>query len=219
MDDATSEIYSAFRRGGRHRVHLRALKQVFPQGAAQQPLHRPRQPLLPHPRGRRQGAKDQHTQVGRALQQLGIEHIAAYSPEARGAPSALRHPPDRLVKELLAGIATVRRPLHRTPTCPTTTRRFATPPELGDSAFVPLEHGVDDILCRRTDRTVARDNTVRYERPVLQIPAPRQTPLRQGQGPGPRVSGRHPRPLPRARCLARYNANGEPIETQTRQAA
>ena len=52
-------------------------------------------------------------------------------------------------------------------------RRFATPPERDDSAFVPLEHPgqIDDILCRRTDRTVARDNTVRYERRVLQIPA------------------------------------------------
>jgi hypothetical protein len=29
-------------------------------------------------------AKDLVTQVGRALAQLGIEHIAAYSPEARG---------------------------------------------------------------------------------------------------------------------------------------
>jgi hypothetical protein len=29
-------------------------------------------------------AKDQLTQVGRALGQLGIEHIPAYSPEARG---------------------------------------------------------------------------------------------------------------------------------------
>ena len=42
------------------------------------------QPLLEHARGRRQGGQDTPTQVGRALAQLGIELIPAYSPEARG---------------------------------------------------------------------------------------------------------------------------------------
>src|SRR5207237_9454772 len=47
------------------------------------------------------------TQVGRALAQLGIEHIAAYSPQARGrCERAFRTLQDRLPKELaLAGIA------------------------------------------------------------------------------------------------------------------
>ena len=47
-----------------------------------------------------------HTQVGRALAQLGIGHIAAYSPEARGrSERAFRTLQDRLPKELgLAGI-------------------------------------------------------------------------------------------------------------------
>ena len=49
------------------------------------------------------------TQVGRALAQLGIRHIAAYSPEARGrSERAFRTLQDRLPKELaLAGIATL----------------------------------------------------------------------------------------------------------------
>src|SRR5207237_2298497 len=49
------------------------------------------------------------TQVGRALAQLGIRHIAAYSPEARGrSERAFRTLQDRLPKELaLAGIATI----------------------------------------------------------------------------------------------------------------
>ena len=101
-------------------------------------------------------------------------------------------------------------------------RRFTTPPELEDSAFVPLEHPsqIDDILCRRTDRTVARDNTVRYERRVLQIPA---TPARHHyvkatvrvhEYPDGTLALFHG-----PRRLARYTANGEPIETPTRQAA
>ncbi len=49
------------------------------------------------------------TQVGRALAQLGIEHIPAYSPEARGrCDRAFRTLQDRLPKELaLAGITSV----------------------------------------------------------------------------------------------------------------
>ena len=96
-------------------------------------------------------------------------------------------------------------------------RRFATQPELEDSAFVPLEYPgqIDDILCRRTERTVARDNTVRYERRVLQIPA---TPARHHyvkatvrvhEYPDGTLALFHG-----PRCLARYTAHGEPIETQ-----
>lgn len=49
------------------------------------------------------------TQVGRALGQLGIDHIAAYSPQARGRSERAFHTlQDRLPKEFkLAGIDTV----------------------------------------------------------------------------------------------------------------
>jgi hypothetical protein len=49
------------------------------------------------------------TQVGRALAQLGVDHIAAYSPQARGrSERVFQTLRDRLVKELaLAGITTV----------------------------------------------------------------------------------------------------------------
>jgi hypothetical protein len=51
-------------------------------------------------------SKSVQTQVGRALAQLGIRHIAAYSPEARGrSERGFRTLQDRLPKELaLAGI-------------------------------------------------------------------------------------------------------------------
>jgi hypothetical protein len=49
------------------------------------------------------------TQVGRALDQLGVQHIAAYSPQARGrSERVFRTLQDRLPKEFkLAGIGTV----------------------------------------------------------------------------------------------------------------
>src|SRR5215212_3994689 len=54
-------------------------------------------------------SKTQQTQVGRALAQLGIEHIAAYSPQARGrSERVFRTLQDRLPKELrLVGISDV----------------------------------------------------------------------------------------------------------------
>ena len=177
MDDATSEIYSAFlvEEEGTAST-FRALKQVFTDKGMPSSLTDRGSHYFHTPEAGGKVAKDQHTQVGRALHQLGIEHIAAYSPEARGrSERAFGTLQDRLVKELaLAGIATVEaadRFIADT-YLPDHNRRFATPPELDDSAFVPLEHPgqIDDILCRRTDRTVARDNTVRYERRVLQMP-------------------------------------------------
>ena len=228
MDDATSEIYAAFlvEEEGTAST-FRALKQVFCDKGLPGSLYTDRGSHYFHtPEAGGKVAKDRRTQVGRALHQLGIEHIAAYSPEARGrSERAFGTLQDRLVKELaLAGIATVEaadRFIADT-YLPDHNRRFATPPELDDSAFVPLvcPDQVDDILCLHTERTVARDNTVRYERRVLQIPA---TPARHHyvkatvrvhEYPDGTLALFHG-----PRCLARYNANGEPVETPTRQAA
>src|SRR6266478_3543587 len=54
-------------------------------------------------------SKTQQTQVGRALSHLGIEHIAAYSPQARGRSERMFGTlQGRLPKDLrLAGITTV----------------------------------------------------------------------------------------------------------------
>ena len=147
MDDATSEIYSAFlvEEEGTAST-FRALKQVFTDKGMPSSLYTDRGSHYFHtPEAGGKVAKDQHTQVGRALHQLGIEHIAAYSPEARGrSERAFGTLQDRLVKELaLAGIATVADRFIQTPTCPTTIG-FATPPELDDSAWRPDQ--VDDIL-------------------------------------------------------------------------
>src|SRR5467141_3395993 len=64
-------------------------------------------PQYSPPRAGEKLAKRDTTQVGRALAQLGIEHIAAYSPQARGrSERVFRTLQDRLPQELaLAGIA------------------------------------------------------------------------------------------------------------------
>ena len=115
------------------------------------------------------------TQVGRALAQLGVEHIAAYSPEARGrSERAFRTLQDRLPKELaLAGVKSLEAAdaFIREVYLPAHNARFATEPADKASAFVPVaEAQWRDILCIQEERVVAPDNTVAWNGRRLQIP-------------------------------------------------
>ncbi len=119
--------------------------------------------------------KTKPTQVGRALAQLGIEHIPGYSPQARGrSERAFETLQDRLVKELaLAGIGSIEAANRFIAELylPDHNARFARPPEQPESAFVPVAiEQVRDILCCQETRTVGNDNCVRYHGLSLQIP-------------------------------------------------
>ena len=121
------------------------------------------------------------TQVGRALAQLGIEHIAAYSPEARGrCERAFRTLQDRLPKELaLAGITdrAAANDYIRDVYLPEHNARFAVAPEDPASAFVPATpEQWRDVLCVHETRQVGKDNTVRWKGRTLQIPKSRLRP-------------------------------------------
>jgi transposase len=116
------------------------------------------------------------TQVGRACKQLGIEHIAAYSPQARGrSERAFRTHQDRLVKELAQhSITTMRQAnvyLEQTYRAQHNAE-FARPPAGTGSAFVPYvaQAQLGDILCEQHERVVGLDNTARFEGLILQIP-------------------------------------------------
>jgi hypothetical protein len=116
------------------------------------------------------------TQVGRALKQLGIEHIAAYSPEARGrSERAFDTHQGRLPKELAkAGITDMHqanRYLEQV-YMPNHNAEFALPALETGSAFVPyIGTRLPDILCSQFERTVDNDNCVSFEGRKLQIPA------------------------------------------------
>lgn len=122
--------------------------------------------------------KNQLTQFGLAMQQLGIEMIAAYSPEARGRSERMfRTHQDRLPRELaLAGItdmAAANRYLSETYR-PGFNVEFMQPAMEAGSAFVPWIGGpLEEILCERFERQVGADNCVSFEGKKLQIPADR----------------------------------------------
>lgn len=119
--------------------------------------------------------KDNRTQFGSALKRLGIEMIAAYSPEARGrSERAFGTHQERLPKELaLAGItdmAAANRYLEQTYRI-AFNREFAQPAREPSSAFVPyIGPPLDEVLCESFERVVGNDNCVHFERLVLQIP-------------------------------------------------
>jgi transposase len=111
------------------------------------------------------------TQVGRALQTLGIHHIVATSPQAKGRIERLWNTcQDRLVATLAAANVFL-----TTTFLPAFTAQFAVPPTVAAPAYRRVPRGVD--LTRHCAfhyaRQVALDNTVRVEAVVLQlIPGP-----------------------------------------------
>ena len=124
------------------------------------------------------GKVDKHnlTEVGRALKQLGIEHIAAYSPQARGrSERAFQTHQGRLPQELArAGITDMDGDniyLERTYR-ESHNREFCVASTLQGTAFVPFLSGsLPDILCEQHERTVGNDNCVSFEGLSLQLPA------------------------------------------------
>jgi transposase len=114
------------------------------------------------------------TQVGRALARLGIEHIPAYSPQARGRSERLNRTfQDRLVNELrVAGVTTLAaaNTYLRNHFLPQHNATFSRAPRDPASAFVPLGPvDLEQILCHEEERVVARDNTVVLEGRCLQL--------------------------------------------------
>ena len=182
LDDATSTIYSAFlvEEEGTGST-FRALNDVFGRHGLPLSLYTDRGSHYSHtPEAGGKVDRTCLTQVGRALDHLGVEHIAAYSPQARGrSERVFRTLQDRLPKELaLAGITTPEAAdtFLRDVYIPAHNARFAIKPEQEGSAFVAVP-GVDlaEILCTQDERQVGNDNCVSFNRLKLQIP---ESPLR-----------------------------------------
>src|SRR6266851_1181627 len=183
LEDATSALYSAFLVDEEGTASsLRGVREVVAKHGLFCSLYTDRGShyfLTPAAGGR--VSKTVLTQFGRALKQLGIEHIAAYSPQARGRSERVFGTlQDRLPKEwALAGIPTVEaanRGLRETYIAEHN-KRFAIAAEQEGSAFVADATGAwRDILCIQEDRAVGNDNTVKWRRLSLQLPPSRLRP-------------------------------------------
>jgi len=114
------------------------------------------------------------TQVGKALEKAGIEHIPSYSPEARGRIERLnRTLQDRLIGELRVAGITERESANRylrEVFIPRYNKRFTRTARDQASAFVGYGNAdLNQVFCFEEERTVAKDNTVRFQNVILQI--------------------------------------------------
>ena len=180
MDDATSEHYSMFFveeegtassfRGVHDVITARGLFSSFYSDRGSHYWH------TPHADGKVD--RDKLTQFGRAMKQLGIDMIPAYSPEARGrSERAFGTHQGRLPQELaLAGITSMAQANQYLAKVymPAFNAEFAQPAMEEGSAFVPwIGTCLEDILCEQFERTVSHDNCVRFDGMILQIPPDR----------------------------------------------
>ncbi len=167
--------------------------------------------------------KDRLTQVGRALSQLGIEHIPSYSPEARGRIERLFATlQGRLPQELrLAGITTIEEAnRHIAETfLPAFNAQFTVPAAEQGSAFLDyVGRALGDILAIQEERQVQNDNTVRYKGRVLQIPEQShrrhfvKASVKVLEYPDGNLAVFHG-----PRCLARYDQKGALLKDQSQQ--
>src|ERR1700721_3709772 len=176
LDDATSEIYYAQLVEEESTATVMAgLQQVIERKGVFCALYSNRGShfwLTP-----KVGSKvDSHrrTQVGRALHELGVQMIPAYSPQARGRSERnFSTWQGRLPQELrLRGIRTLdgANKFLNDHYIAEFNRRFQVQPEQTGSAFVPCRKAhLDDVFCLQWQRTVNRDNTVSFENLHLQI--------------------------------------------------
>jgi transposase len=224
MDDATGTIYSAFlvEEEGTASA-LRGLLEVFTEHGLPCSLYTDRGSHYFYTAKAGEAVdKERLTAVGRALDRLGIEHIPAYSPEARGRSERMFGTlQDRLPKELkLVGITDIETANRwiRERYLPQHNARFAKPAALPESAFVAVREpaGLADILCVEEERVVGRDNTVAYEGLKLQLPESRmrahyvKARVKVRQYPDGSLAVLHG-----PRCLCRYDQGGRQIAAPT----
>jgi hypothetical protein len=128
------------------------------------------------------------TQIGRAMNELEIKLIGAWSPQAKGrVENKFKTLQDRLVKELRErGIRTLEEAnrflveefwvKHN--------QKFAKAPRARNDAHRPLGNGLraslDAIFSIREKRAIQRDHTIRFEGRRLLVLAPGQRALRKG---------------------------------------
>jgi transposase len=120
------------------------------------------------------GIMEPKSHFGRACEKLGVQVIAANSPQAKGRVERNHGvDQDRLVKELrLKGISTIGTAnefLEKT-YLPKMNRMFSRPARDKDDAHVPLgKANLKEIMCLEYERSVGNDYVVRFEKKLFQI--------------------------------------------------
>ncbi len=185
VDDATSTApYALFQPEEDARGYLMPMEGLIQRSGIPLAVYSDRHAVFKHPGEPRQKLPEP-TQFARAMQQLGIRQIFARSPQAKGrVERAAGTFQDRLVTELrLARVETIddaNAVLHRY--LPRFDRQFGVPAAQSEVAYRPPETAtaVEQALCFRYRRKVAKDNTVKYRWRTLQLLPGRERPSYAG---------------------------------------
>jgi transposase len=176
LDDATSEIYYAqLVEAESTRSMMRALREVVETRGVFCTLYSDRAGhFFVTPKAHGKVDKTRMTQVGRALNELGIKMIAAYSPQARGrSERSFGTWQGRLPQELrLRGIREVEKANEflRGEYVAEFNRRFSVAAAQKGSAFVRSNRrDLDLIFSVQQERVVNQDNTIQLDNRVFQI--------------------------------------------------
>ena len=176
LDDATSEIYYAqlVEEEGT-RTLLPAIREVIEKEGIFCALYSDRAShFFVTPKAGGKVDPNRLTQLGRALNELGIKMIPAYSPQARGRMErSYRTWQGRLPQELrVRGIQAIEEANRflRQEYVREFNRRFAVMAALRGSAFVRTRRkDLDWVFAIQHERTVNQDNTIALENRILQI--------------------------------------------------
>lgn len=181
VDDATGEVVDAqFFPAETTEAYLSLLQGILRKRGVPQAIYSDRHSIFVVNNSRQEDllrAQGQtlETQVGRALKELGIEWIAAYSPQAKGRIERLWGVfQDRLLKELrLEGVRTLREAnaYLQKRFLPRYNRLFRMPAARKERAYraAPLHRVLEGILCWKETRILARDHTFSWEGKLCQV--------------------------------------------------
>jgi transposase len=183
QDDATGQILAAhFQIEAENTVgYLRALLAMIAAHGVPLSLYRDRHSIFQRndnhwTLAEQLAGKQTPTQLGRALEQLGIQQIPAYSPQAKGRiERAWRTCQDRLVSELRLAQASTLDPANAVLQnfCADYNRRFARPAAQAASDFrrLPRRFDLNRCLALHYQRVVAQDHTVTLGAQSIALPA------------------------------------------------
>jgi hypothetical protein len=181
IDDATGTVpYASFREQEDAQGYFLLLREIIQNKGIPLALYSDRHsvfqvnPKQPESLEEQLTGELQPTQVGRALKQLGIQSILAQSPQAKGRIERLWGTlQDRLVAELRLAGADDQESANRLlwAFLPGFNKHFGVPAAQPGSAYRPASAELDlaGIVCFKYQRTVANDNTVRFDGHTLQL--------------------------------------------------
>jgi transposase len=179
IDDATSRAHARFVAEDSTEENLRVLGGYLERWGRPREFYTDKHSMFSVNRPREEGAEEAveeaRTQIGRALQELGIGWIPAHSPQAKGRIERFfGTAQDRLVKGLRLGGACTLEAANlylEGEYLPLWNRRFSVPPATRQDAHRPLdgEHDLAAILSQVEERVVANDYTLRYAGQLYQI--------------------------------------------------